>query len=229
MKKNGLIGIALWGLVLFTIIFILVFPSTHNAFLAATKAHPYIMGFIKVSILASMGEILAIFISTGEFRKPVGFIYRFVVWGFLGMSFALVFDMFASGVSAAMSKGLLPTLSEGTTGAKIFTAFMTSALMNLVFGPTFMAFHRITDTFIDLGEGRLNKIFKVKLSQVIGKIDWHGFISFVILKTVPLFWIPAHTVTFSLPPEYRVLMASFLSIALGGILAFAKRRSPKAA
>jgi hypothetical protein len=49
------------------------------------------------------------------------------------------------------------------------------------------------------------------------------------MKTIPLFWIPAHTITFSLPPEYRVLMASFLSIALGGILAFAKRRSPKTA
>jgi len=33
-------------------------------------------------------------------------------------------------------------------------------------------------------------------------------------------------VTFLLPPEFRVLMAAFLSIALGGILAFAKRKSP---
>lgn len=224
MKKNGFIGLIIWCLALTAIIFFLVFPTTHSAFVTITKAHPYIMGFIKVGILASMGEILAIFISTGHFKKPIGFIYRFIVWGFLGMAFALVFDLFASGVGIAMGKGLLPSLTEGTTGARILSAFLTSALMNLIFGPTFMAFHRITDTYIDLGEGKLNKIFKVKLSSVIGKIDWYGFISFVILKTVPFFWIPAHTVTFSLPPEYRVLMASFLSIALGGILAFSKRK-----
>jgi hypothetical protein len=32
-------------------------------------------------------------------------------------------------------------------------------------------------------------------------------------------------VTFLLPPEYRVLMAALLSIALGAILAFAKKKS----
>ncbi|MCX7905011.1 MAG: Mpv17/PMP22 family protein, partial [Caloramator sp.] len=50
------------------------------------------------------------------------------------------------------------------------------------------------------------------------------FISFVVLKTIPFFWIPAHTITFLLPSEYRVLMASFLSIALGAILSLAKRK-----
>jgi len=59
---------------------------------------------------------------------------------------------------------------------------------------------------------------------VVGTIDWQGFFGFVVAKTIPLFWIPAHTVTFLLPPEYRVLAAAFLSIALGAILAFAKRR-----
>jgi hypothetical protein len=92
-----------------------------------------------------------------------------------------------------------------------------------------MLFHRVTDTFIDLGSGNLSKIMKVKLGDVIGKIDFKGFISFVVIKTIPIFWIPAHTVTFMLAPEYRVLMASFLSIAMGGILAFAKRRKPTAA
>jgi hypothetical protein len=43
------------------------------------------------------------------------------------------------------------------------------------------------------------------------------------VKTIPIFWIPAHTITFLLPSEYRVLSAAFLSIALGTILAFAKK------
>jgi hypothetical protein len=66
------------------------------------------------------------------------------------------------------------------------------------------------------------------MRAVVDKIDFYGFISFVVLKTIPIFWIPAHTVTFLLPPEYRVLMAAFLSIALGGILAFAKRKPREA-
>ncbi|HWJ02684.1 MAG TPA: hypothetical protein VNU93_03325, partial [Verrucomicrobiae bacterium] len=69
------------------------------------------------------------------------------------------------------------------------------------------------------------KMLQVKLADVVNHIDWHGFISFVVLKTIPFFWIPAHTITFMLPTEYRVLTAAFLSIALGGILAFAKKQS----
>lgn len=224
MKKYDL----LWVAALIGVIVILVYPTTHAAFLSATKAHPYIMGFIKVAILATMGELLAIRIAAGDWRKPSGILFRILIWGFIGMTFVIVFDIFASGVNGAMSKGLLPNMSEGIA-SKLGFAFFTSAFMNLIFAPTFMAFHRVTDTFIDMGEGKLEKIAKVKLKDVVGKIDWNGFISFVILKTIPVFWIPAHTITFLLASEYRVLMASFLSIAMGGILAFAKRRNTKTA
>lgn len=180
--------------------------------------HPYLMGFIKFSILATMGELLALRIVNRTWRTPKGILYRAIVWGFLGMVFVLIFDLFAGGVTSSIKKGLLLSL-----GGNLGFAFFTSALMNVTFGPTFMAFHRIMDTYIDLGEGSLSKIVRVKLSEVVKAIDWYGFVSFVVLKTIPFFWIPAHTVTFLLPPEYRVLAAAFLSIALGGILAFAKR------
>lgn len=215
MKKKDF----LWITALLLVIFILIYKPTHIAFVTLTKSHPYIMGFIKVSILATMGELLAIRLQTGDYKKPYGLIYRFIIWGFLGMVFALVFDLFSSGVSACIEKSLLPKSS-----LRFWPAFYTSALMNLIFAPTFMAFHRITDTFIDLGEGKVNKILRVKLSDVISKIDWNTFISFVVLKTIPFFWIPAHTITFLLPSEYRVLMASFLSIALGAILSLTKRK-----
>lgn len=215
MKKKDFI----WFLGLATVIFILVIKPTREAFGYATKVHPYIMGFIKVSILATMGEILAIRIALGDYKKPVGLIYRFIVWGFLGITFALVFSLFSLGTDAVIKEGLLPA-----TDFKLIPAFFKSALMNLIFAPTFMAFHRITDTYIDLGGGELSRIFKVRLSDVIKKIDWDGFISYVVLKTIPIFWIPAHTITFLLPSEYRVLMAALLSIALGGILSFSKRK-----
>lgn len=223
-RKSLALPLTIWFLVLAAIVFILVFPKSHEAFMTATKTHPYIMGFVKVSILATMGELLAIMIASREFKLPKGIIYRFIIWGFLGMTFVIIFDLFANGVIGSMGKGLLPSLAKDSTGGKLLFAFFTSAFMNLAFAPTFMAFHRVTDTFIDLGDGRIDKIFSVKLSEVVKAIDWNGYISFVVCKTIPFFWIPAHTITFLLPPEYRVLMAAFLSIALGAILATAKRK-----
>ena len=232
MKKNSgfsnYLWFAVWFGALFAVAFILLHPVTHTAFVGATKTHPYLMGFVKVAILATMGELMALRIVAGEWKSPAGLPYRAFVWGLLGMAFVIVFDIFAAGVAGAMGKALLPA-SEAKNFNQILFAFFTSAFMNLIFAPTFMLFHRVTDTFIDLGEGKLSKIMKVRLADVIGKIDFNGFISFVVIRTIPIFWIPAHTVTFMLAPEYRVLMASFLSIAMGGILAFAKRRKPKAA
>lgn len=227
-KKSLAMPLSIWFLVLACFAFLLIFKPTHEAFMATTKAHPYMMGFIKVSILASMGELLAIMILNGEFGLPKGMVFRTIIWGFIGMIFVIIFDIFAGGVAGSMTKGLLPSIAGNSFGAKLLGAFLISTFMNLFFAPTFMAFHRVTDTFIDLGEGKLDRILKVKLSDVIKKIDWNGFISFVVVKTIPIFWIPAHTVTFLLPSEYRVLMAASLSIALGGILAFAKRKGSKA-
>ena len=93
--------------------------------------------------------------------------------------------------------------------------------MNLTFAPVFMAVHRFTDTYIDMRSE--NK--SVTMAQVMDEIDWKGFIRFVVGKTVPLFWIPAHTITFLLPVQYRVISAAYLSIALGLILAYARRKN----
>ena len=219
----------LWIGALLAIVVFLIYPDTNKAFMYANKAYPYLMGFVKVSILATLGELLAVRIVAGDWKKPYGLVYRFIVWGLFGVSFVIVFDLFANGVAGSMNNGLLFSPAEGTLLSRLAFAFFTSAFMNLIFAPTFMALHRVTDMYIDLGQGKLSSILKVKLKDVSSKIDWHGFLSFVVAKTIPFFWIPAHTVTFLLPSQYRVLMASFLSIALGGILAFAKRKAAKPA
>lgn len=218
----------LWVGILLAIGVFLAVDSTREWFTATTSAHPYIMAFVKYSILASMGELLALRIIVRDWKIPVGFIYRVIIWGLLGMVFVVVFKVFNQGVIAAQKAYLLPSLETGL-GAAFLVSFLTSALMNLLFAPTFMAFHRVTDTFIDLGEGKLSKIFSVKLKDVIDKIDWNNFISFVVVKTIPIFWIPAHSITFMLPETYRLLYAAFLSIALGGILAFSKKKATQAA
>ena len=52
------------------------------------------------------------------------------------------------------------------------------------------------------------------------KVQW----GFVFKKTLPLFWFPAHTITFLLPGEMRVLFAALLGVLLGVILSIAARK-----
>jgi hypothetical protein len=217
-------GDLVWAAVLAGLVALLAAPATHGWVVGATRAHPYAMGFLKFAILASMGELLAIRLVSGDWRLPTGPVYRAVIWGLLGAALALVFPVFAAGIPAAIGAGLLPTV-PGDAGTKLSTALWTSAVLNLTFGPVLMLYHRLSDTWLDLAEGRLSRIRSVSVGAVAAAIDWKGFLGFVLLKTIPLFWIPAHTVTFLLPPELRVLFAAFLSLALGAILAFAKRRA----
>lgn len=218
MKRGDLI----WGASLAAIGIFLLYPATHAVFVGVNKAYPFIMGFVKFAVLATMGELLALRIVTGEWKQPVGLVWRAVIWGLLGVVIVLMFEVFATGIVSAIKKGMLPAGHSQT--AAFVTAFWISTVMNLAFAPTFMALHRITDTYIDLAGGKFANLGGVELKKVVSTIDWYGFVSFVVLRTLPLFWIPAHTVTFLLPPEYRVLMAAFLSIALGAILGFAKRK-----
>jgi hypothetical protein len=215
---------------LFIFIFILallIIPFTRIGIENLSSNHPYFMGFVKTAILATYGELLASRIYTKKYFYNKGLFFRFIIWGFLGMTFVLVFKIFDGGVNAAISTGLLFNIDIDNFWNKLYVAFTISFFMNLIFAPTFMILHRFTDTFIDLGEGKLKKIFKVQFKDVIEKIDWNLFFTFIVLKTIPLFWIPAHTITFLLPDNYRILSAGFLSIALGLILTITKLRKEK--
>ena len=218
-------GDFVWLAALCAVSSIMMVPASHQVFISVTKEHPYIMGFVKFAILATMGELLSIRIAMGKWNSPAGVTYRGIIWGLIGIVIVLMFEIFAGGVVGAISKGLLWS-GEGFAG-KIWTAFWISTIINLVFAPTFMTFHRVTDTYIDMVCGENRPFGEVKLSDVIARIDWQGLVSFVFCKTIPFFWIPAHTITFLLPPEYRVLMAAYLSIALGAILSYGKRNKSK--
>lgn len=212
MKKGDFI----WITALFAIAAFMVVPATHDIFNGLTTDYPYLMGFIKFGILATMGELMALRIVTGDYKKPAGLVWRIIIWGLIGMLITLMFNVFAGGVISAQSKGYLPF-----EGNNLAFAFFTSTIMNCFFAPAFMGLHKYTDTYLDLKAERGGS---VSIKDITERIDWYGFVSFVILKTIPFFWIPAHTITFLLPAEYRVLAAAFLSIALGAILAFSKKR-----
>jgi hypothetical protein len=176
------------------------------------------MGFIKFALLATTGEIIALKTSRGAFNFPHGMLYKMVVWGFIGIGIALMVPVYSTGVSYLQQKGSLPGKNN-----KLVTAFFSSLLNNLTFGTTMMGFHTLIDTIIDLKVAKE----KISLREVVNKTGWEKYIGFTILKTVPIFWIPAHTITYILPSQYRVIFSALLSIALGLILALGKQKNKK--
>jgi hypothetical protein len=216
LKKGFNMGDIIWLAILAAVAAFLMYPPTNAVFVAQTTAHPYLMGFIKFFILASMGDWLGARIVSGEWIKPKGAIYKSILWGIFGMGITLSFTIFSAGVAAALANGLLPG-----KGYQIVSAFFTSLIMNLTFGVTLMGVHRFTDTYIDLA---FDHGARPAVDVVIKNMNLDNLIKFVYAKTLPLFWVPAHTIVFMLPPIYRVLVAAALGIALGGILSFAKRK-----
>ncbi|WP_372997199.1 hypothetical protein [Lutispora sp.] len=212
MKKGDFI----WGFGLLIWILILVLPASREVFISATESYPYIGGFIKFAVLATMGDLIGIRIIRGNYIMPKGVIYRVFVWGVIGLMVTLVFTIYMGGVAAAQAVGRLPF-----NGSNIAQALFGSAIMNLTFGPMMMAFHRFTDMYIDTKYEKPG--VKITLGDLIDKIDWHSLVEFSWVKTCTLFWIPAHTIVFLLPGQYRVLVSAFLSIALGLLLAMAKK------
>ncbi len=220
MKTKDLLWII--GILAFSMI--LVIPETRMTFNEWTSKYPYLMGFIKTAYLATMGEILVHRMKNGIYCMGKKIWMKFLVWGLLGMVFVFIFKIFSSGVMAAQNSNILPSI-EGTGFLSVLlTAFLTSLMMNLFFAPTFMFLHQITDGYIDLSNGILKKVFQLPISTIVDRIDVKRFLSFTIFKTIPFFWIPAHTITFLLPENYRILMAAYLSIALGILLTLSKQR-----
>ncbi|HHT20968.1 MAG TPA: hypothetical protein GXZ74_05990 [Tissierellia bacterium] len=207
MRRNDIY----WLLALGAFLFVMLSPWTSATFSSLTADHPYLMGFIKFFFLASLGELFAIRLNRGDYHLPPYLLIRAIIWGIVGLMVVYTFTLYSGGVSALMAAKMLPN------GGRFFHALMTSASMNLTFAPAFMAAHRISDRVLDR---RAEARFGVRAA--ISDIDWTNFYSFVLGKTVPFFWIPAHTITFLLPLTYRVLVAAMLSIALGLILSLAK-------
>ena len=221
MLKRSLIGDVIWGGVLLLITALFVFPQTREGFIQLTVDYPYLMGFIKFAILATMGELLALRLANGSWIRPHGISFKVVVWGLIGVLITFMFSFYSKGVSAMLEP------VEVSFGNNFFStvtpAFLTSVIMNLTFGIVFMAMHRMSDTYIEMRYNRK----KPSLKELIHAIHWDAFITIVVFKTIPLFWIPAHTITFTLPSQYRVLAAAYLSIILGVILVHSNKKEKK--
>ena len=98
---------------------------------------------------------------------------------------------------------LLPAFVDSGLG----WAFAVSVMTNLFFGPQMMFFHRLEDNLID------RKWNMAGLTTAWWTLLW--------------FWIPAHTVTFSLQTEYQIGLAAVWSLVLGLIMGFTPKGKPR--
>ena len=198
--------IVLWTLVISSL-GILIFLVTREIFLSFAQNNAVLGGFIKFFFLASYGDLIASRIKNKKWKLAVGFIYKAIVWGIIGIFIVLVFGIYTEGVSYLQSVGILPFEQSA-----FMSALFISVLMNFTFAPTMMTAHRISDSYI---EQRHQKAF---VSDAIKSIDFAQFFKFTVLRTIPFFWVPAHTITFLLPEQYRVIFAAILGIFLGLLL-----------
>ena len=210
MKKSDLIFI-LCAIALFAPFFL--FPGLYRCYEEANRAHPYILAFFKFAILSTAGESLGLRLQKGRYHQPgFGLLPRAVVWGVLGIWIAAAMKLYAAGVSGFLEIADL----------KILRAFLISVWMNTTFAPIFMTCHKVTDTHIRQHNGSIKALITpLRFGKILSEIDWQTQWNFVFKKTIPLFWIPAHTITFLLPPEWQVLFAAFLGVALGVLLSVA--------
>ena len=229
MKKSDFITIVIVAAVICGFAFI---PGAWEWFNVTTAKHGLLMSFFKFAILGTFGEMLAMRIREGVYiKKGFGLLPKLLVWGVLGVVIASAMTIFKTGTVKLLDGGfhLNGKAAEWFAGelswGKFFVALCVSVLMNTLFAPVFMTFHKITDIHVAETGGTLKGFFSHRLNireKMSKKINWDIQYGFVFAKTIPLFWYPMHTITFLLPPTLQVLFAAFLGVALGVILSIKK-------
>lgn len=229
MKKRDLLFLS--GAILFLLPLVFIEPvyEFYNQF---NREHPFWISFFKFAILSTTGEVIGLRIRTGSYTQPgFGILPRALVWGFLGIAIKMAFVIFGEGVPAMLAAmgvdygGVKPSeilnrnFFETFSMLQLLTAATVSITMNTFFAPVFMTFHKITDTHILSNGGTLRGFFTpIPIGRIMQNMKWDVQWNFVFRKTIPLFWYPAHTITFLLPAEMRILFAALLGIVLGVLL-----------
>ncbi len=209
MKKGDIIG-PIYFIILVVLLIVFIKP-----FIYLTQHYPIPMGFLKVSLLGTFGECLKTRIKTGTWKinHPV---QRFILWGLFGIWFAWVFPLFRGGVTTAL---IAKNLWFG--GPNVVQAFSKSLWINVLGGYAYfmMLSHEYLNNMIEKQGFIGAQEFKDKLNTRV----WFPCLSWSSIPvTILWFWLPAHTITFSLPGHFQVLCAAMLSIALGFILTIKK-------
>jgi hypothetical protein len=174
-----------------------------NAYTSWVIANPLVSAALQFALLGTLGELLSAFMSKKRIWMPFTVtqtLGKMLGWALLGVIIKYGFAMIKGGAAALVDHHLLP----GFFAEGLAWAFLVSVLTNVFFGPQMMAFHRLEDNI------------------VLREWNWQGLDR--AFKTLIWFWIPAHTLTFSLPKEYQIGLAAVWSVVLGVILGLSKKK-----
>ena len=224
MKKQDLFIVAIC-LLLFSP-FVLS-SSLYRFYTTFNAEHGMIMAALKFGVLSTLGEVIGLRIRTGGYNlKRFGILPRALVWAVLGMWINMSFKIFGAGAPLFADyigiTGTAAAMAGSFTLLKLVGALFISTSLNITFAPVFMTLHKVTDTHIVNNGGTLRGFFRpIPFANILQNLNWNVQWNFVFKKTIPFFWIPAHTVTFLLPADLQILVAALLGVALGIILAVA--------
>ena len=124
---------------------LLIVIVTRDFFLDFASDYKILGGFTKFFFLASIGDFVAIRIKNKKWEIPSYIFIKAFVWGLIGISIVLMFTIYPVGIEDLQNNNILPF--DGNT---FFFALFVSITMNFTFAPTMMAFHRVTDTYLNL-------------------------------------------------------------------------------
>lgn len=172
-------------------------------YVAWVKANPLVSAALQFALLGTIGEIISVSLRRRRFALPGTAwetLAKIPAWALLGIIIKYGFAGMKGFAAALIDHDLLPALFAAGLG----WAFAVSVLTNVFFGPQMMFFHRLEDNLI------------------LRRWDMRGLTT--AWWTLIWFWIPAHTLTFSLPTEYQIGLAALWSLVLGIILGLVKGR-----
>ena len=164
--------------------------------------NPLFSAAIQFAVLGTLGELFSYIFIKKKIKLPCKvwqLIAKVIAWALLGIIIKYGFAGMKGFTLALLEHGFIPLLFASGLGL----AFAVSVLTNLFFGPQMMFFHRLEDNII-MGERNFEGLTK----------SWW---------TLIWFWIPAHTITFSLPLEFQIGLAALWGMVLGIILGYYKK------
>ncbi len=231
MKKNDMAALLATSALLSPFF---ISSTLYYAYLDFNAQHGFIMSFIKFALLATFGEMIGLRIKTGQYNQTgFGIVPRAIVWGLLGITIKIAFIIFATGAPMVLKyagvTNIDDTMQGGISFTQVLVAFAISVSLNTIFAPILMTIHKITDMHIINNNGTISGLFKrLEFGKLMVALDWKTQWNFVFKKTIPFFWIPAHTITFLLPTDGQIIFAALLGVALGIILSMSSLIAEKA-
>lgn len=169
-----------------------------DGYLAVVRAQPLATAMLQFAVLGTLGDLLGAWLAARRLHWPLGdglWWRKMLKWALLAVPIKVAFVGYAGFVQALVAYGWLPQ------GQPLVLALATSVAINLQFGPLLVLGHRWLNN-------RISGIRGARGWQNIGSSFW----------SLAWFWVPAHAITFALPPDWRIGLAALWSVVLGLIL-----------